>query len=38
MSPHKMTFEEYLEFLVQFFLIFFLQRRKTIIKTDKNKL
>lgn len=38
MNKHKMTFEEYLEFLVQFFLIFSLQYRKTIIKTDKNKL
>ena len=38
MIRHKMTFEEYLEFLVQFFTIFLLFQQRKIIKTDKNKL
>ena len=38
MTRHKMTFEEYLEFLVQFFIIFFLSQQRKVIKTDKNKL
>lgn len=38
MNKRVMTFEEYLEFLVQFFLIFSLQQHKKVIKTDKNKL